>query len=75
MAQQKQKGVKSGKKTAIVTAATNGENAYKTSIEYLKGPKGGGPTIAERAARQKYSVEQIAAEAKRRSQNSVYRYR
>ena len=75
MAQQKQKGGKSGKKKAIVIAATNGKNAYKTRIEYLKGPKGGGPTIAERAAHQMYAAEQIAAEAKRRSQSFVYRYR
>lgn len=53
MAQQKQKGGKAGKgakRVADQASKDKGRAAFKKTAQYLRGPKDGGPTLAERVA-------------------------
>ena len=70
MAQQKQKKIP---KTS--GPAQGKECLRKDSMQYLRGPKDGGPTMAQRAARQKRSADQAEAEAEAKRWNPFARKR
>lgn len=68
MAKQKQGGGKSGKNLNIrITAVQNkGRSKFKQSPEYLRGPKNGGPTLAEIVAAHDSRIRREEEEARLR---------
>lgn len=70
MAQQKQGGGKAGKgaKRVVNQVSQNkGRAAFKQTAQYLRGPKDGGPTLAERVAKVDAEKKRLQLEAEQRT--------
>lgn len=77
MAQQKQRGGKAGKgakRVADQASQNKGRATFKKTAQYLRGPKDGGPTLAERVAITNRRIEEERLERERRlgSRRSSY---
>lgn len=59
MSHQKRNSGKDAVVVALRSTKNIGKKPHKSSVQYLRGPKDGGPTITERAARQKAQVEKL----------------